>query len=196
MYRTVLLVLVGLLSQSGLSVPVQKFDPSLEEEILEVEPLEVAEIHDNATNSTKDLFIIRTVIYEIGVLTDAGNDTDFDNKTHEQIDLSFFDPDSNDTFVDLSNIPIPVQTNVSGVSITGIIPANFGNLALTEEGKPNLENSSLPLFPNKQVKVTHNYTTYDSDKASSILELLGLKHPDRSEEWEKRLETVDTEEIE
>ncbi|XP_050516012.1 uncharacterized protein LOC126890895 [Diabrotica virgifera virgifera] len=127
----------------------------------------------------KDLFVIKTVVYEIGILTDIGNDTNFDNETHEQIDVSFFDPAHNGSIIDLSQIPIPIQTNVSGVSITGLLPANFGDLNLLKNGTPTVQGSHFPLFPNKQVRVTHNVSTSDRDRTNDVLsglpELLGLK---------------------
>ncbi|XP_050311845.1 uncharacterized protein LOC126747333 [Anthonomus grandis grandis] len=134
---------------------------------------------EEQTNSPKDLYVIRKVVYEIGILTDVNNSSDFDNKTHEQIDVSFFDPSDNGSFVDLSNIPFPVEANVSGVALTGILPSNFGNLVFPNNGSvASLEQSALPVFPDKQVKVTKNISTNDKQKGVNILsginDILGL----------------------
>ncbi|XP_057663776.1 uncharacterized protein LOC130898459 [Diorhabda carinulata] len=145
-----------------------------------VEALENSRETDNLTgsNNSSDLFVVKTIVYEIGILTDAENDTNFDNKTHEQIDVSFFDPKSNDTFIDLSNIPVPYQTNVNGVSVTGFIPANFGNLAKNKNGTVTVEGSNFPLLPDKQVKVIHNVSTSNKNESEYVLsglsDILGL----------------------
>lgn len=56
------------------------------------------------------------------------NDTTLDNGTvtRQQVDVSFYDAESNDTFINLGDIPLPVQTNVSGQIITGIAPVHIG----------------------------------------------------------------------
>ncbi|KAG5873026.1 hypothetical protein JTB14_012625 [Gonioctena quinquepunctata] len=165
-----------LLVNSTSAVPVSSEDDSAKVN----ETSEATTIANNSSDEgVQDLYIIRSVVYEIGILTDADNDTDAGNKTHEQIDVSFFDPGENGTFADLSNIPFPIQTNVSGVSITGIIPANFGGINLLEDGTPTLNGSHFPLLPKKQVKVSHNVSTTNKDSSSSILgnlpDILGLQ---------------------
>lgn len=99
----------------------------------------------------------------------------------EEIAFSFFNPNHNNSLLDLSNIPVPVQTNISGVTITGVAPANFGTINLLPDGTPTLNASALPLFPNKQVTVTHNFTTIDKSQSALLLDslsdLLGLKLP-------------------
>lgn len=42
------------------------------------------------------------------------------------MDLSFFDTESNDTHINLGDIPLPVQTNVNGQILTGIAPFHIG----------------------------------------------------------------------
>lgn len=46
--------------------------------------------------------------------------------TRQQVDLSFFNAESNDSFINLGEVPLPVQTNVSGQIITGIAPVHIG----------------------------------------------------------------------
>ncbi|XP_060520087.1 uncharacterized protein LOC132698172 [Cylas formicarius] len=133
---------------------------------------------ETAKNNTgQDLYIIRKVVYEIGILTEADG-TDYDNKTHEQIDVSFFDPNDNGTAIDLSNVPVPIETNVSGIAVTGILSSNLGTLIFPPKGAVNLSESNFPVFPDKQVKVTRNITTVDKEKSLNILsgisEVLGL----------------------
>jgi hypothetical protein len=74
-------------------------------------------------------YVIKAVTYEIGVLADVPND---DNTTangpvtRQQVDLTFYDTKSNDSFINFGKIPLPVQTNVSGQIITGIAPVDIG----------------------------------------------------------------------
>ncbi|KAJ8985550.1 hypothetical protein NQ317_019934 [Molorchus minor] len=142
----------------------------------------VNEDEDNSTeaapgNETQNLYIIKSVVYEIGILTD-GDDEDSSNETHEQVDLSFFDPNYNGSIIDLSNIPLPIQTNVSGVAITGILPTDLGSISLNDDGTASYNGTAFPILPNKQVRITHNISTVSKDKSSSILselpKILGL----------------------
>ncbi|CAG9763261.1 unnamed protein product [Ceutorhynchus assimilis] len=138
-----------------------------------------AAVEEPQVNGVKDLYVIRKVVYEIGILTDADNNTDYDNKTHEQIDISFFDPKDNGSFIDLSNIPLPLETNVTGTALTGILPSNLGKFVFSNNGSvADLKESNLPVFPDKQVKVTKNISTNDQEKSSNILsgisDVLGL----------------------
>lgn len=98
--------------------------------------------------------------------------------SHEQVDVSFFDPGHNGSVIDLSNIPVPIQTNISGITVTGILPADLGQINLNENGTATINGSTFPIFPNKQIKVTHNISTIDKDKSASILsglpKILGL----------------------
>lgn len=95
------------------------------------------------------------------------------------MNLTFFDPQHNESFIDLSNIPVPFQTNVSGVTLTGVAPADFGAIKLQEDGTPTLNGSSVPILPHKQVKVTHNVTTINENDSALLLDnlsnILGLK---------------------
>ncbi|XP_066254422.1 uncharacterized protein [Euwallacea similis] len=160
----------------GNSLAVKEHDVVSSEEFSDNESSEEALQNDT---SPKDLYIIKKVVYEIGILTDATNSSDYDNRTHEQIDVSFFDPANNGTFVDLSNIPIPVETNVSGVALTGILTSNLGSLVFPENGtEASLNQSQLLLFPDKQVRVTKNISTVDKEQSANLLsgltEVLGL----------------------
>lgn len=96
----------------------------------------------------------------------------------EQVDVSFYDPKSNGSSFDLSNIPIPIETNVSGVSVTGILPVNLGSIILPPNGAAAQLNTTFPLLPDKQLKVTHNISTFNPEKSSQILSnlsgILGL----------------------
>lgn len=97
----------------------------------------------------------------------------------EEINLTFFDPENNGSFIDLSNIPVPFQTNISGITVTGVAPANFGAIKLDEDGTPTLNGSSVPIIPHKQVKVSHNITTVNQHDSALLLDnlsnVLGLK---------------------
>ncbi|XP_030762449.1 uncharacterized protein LOC115887224 [Sitophilus oryzae] len=134
--------------------------------------------YNDKNDSTKDVYVIRKVVYEIGILTETDNNTNFDNKTHEQVDISFFDPADNGTFIDLSKIPIPVEANISGVAVTGIVTSNIGGLVFPSNDSAKPKENSFPIFPDKQVKVTRNISTTDQEQSANILsgisDVLGL----------------------
>lgn len=46
--------------------------------------------------------------------------------SHERVDLTFFDAHTNGSHLDLGDIPLPVQTNVTGQVLTGIAPVHIG----------------------------------------------------------------------
>lgn len=74
-------------------------------------------------------YVIKATTYEIGILADVpDNDTTTSNGsvTHQQVDISFFDTESNDSFINFGDVPLPIQTNVSGQIITGISPVHIG----------------------------------------------------------------------
>jgi hypothetical protein len=102
-------------------------------------------------------YVIKAVVYEIGILADVpDNDTTLENGTvtHQQVDVSFFDTESNDTFINLGDVPLPVQTNVSGQIITGIAPVHIG--AVQNIGEVL---KSLP-FSGTIVNITESDTSY------------------------------------
>lgn len=107
--------------------------------------------------------------------------------SHEQVDVSIFDPSKNGSAIDLTNIPLPIQTNVSGVSVTGLLPAsNLAAILLPSS-------DGLPVLPKKQVTVTQNISTNNPDKGSSIIsnlpKLLGLtKKNDTDDESKEKSE--------
>lgn len=102
-------------------------------------------------------YVIKAVVYEIGILADVpDNDTTLENGTvtRQQVDVSFFDTESNDTFINLGDVPLPVQTNVSGQIITGIAPVHIG--AVQNIGEVL---KSLP-FSGTIVNITESDTSY------------------------------------
>ncbi|XP_062550212.1 uncharacterized protein LOC134214955 [Armigeres subalbatus] len=91
-------------------------------------------LETNSTNGThKDLYVIKAVVYEIGILVDApDNDTEEigdDPITEQQVDLTFFSHDSNKTHINLGDIPVPVATSVNGQVLTGIAPVHVGAIS-------------------------------------------------------------------
>ncbi|KAF2893392.1 hypothetical protein ILUMI_12786 [Ignelater luminosus] len=140
-------------------------------------PENITESLNNANGTPHDLYVIRTIVYEVGILTDAGNDTDYSNETHEQVDLTFYNPDYNTSALDLSNIPIPIQTNISGQIITGIAPASFGVIPLppgaVQENRTNNKFTlplNGPLFPSLVVSHVSNVSTSDPEDEKKIIE--------------------------
>ncbi|XP_070497272.1 uncharacterized protein [Chironomus tepperi] len=90
---------------------------------------------DNSTlherkETKKEVYIIKATTYEIGILADVpDNDTTTDNGpvTRQQVDLTFFNTESNGTDVNFGDIPFPVKTTgLKGQVITGIAPVHIG----------------------------------------------------------------------
>uniref|UniRef100_A0A1A9WFJ6 Uncharacterized protein n=1 Tax=Glossina brevipalpis TaxID=37001 RepID=A0A1A9WFJ6_9MUSC len=88
-------------------------------------------VNDSAKNLS--LYVVKAVIYEIGILTEEDNDTDTSFENQERVDLTFFDAHSNNSHIDLGNIPLPIQANVSGQILTGIAPVNIGAFSDADE---------------------------------------------------------------
>lgn len=60
-------------------------------------------------------------------MPDSDNTTDNGPVTRQQVDLSFYDTKSNDSFINFGDVPLPVQTTgVNGQVITGIAPVHIG----------------------------------------------------------------------
>uniref|UniRef100_A0A1Q3FNV1 Putative conserved secreted protein n=1 Tax=Culex tarsalis TaxID=7177 RepID=A0A1Q3FNV1_CULTA len=88
-------------------------------------------LSSNSTNGThKDLYVIKAVVYEIGILVDeSDNDTlevGDEPITEQQVDLTFFTHNANKTHINLGDIPLPVATSVHGQVLTGIAPVHIG----------------------------------------------------------------------
>jgi hypothetical protein len=104
-------------------------------------------------------YVVKVLTYEVGILADVPNNettngTAEDPEVHQKVDLSFYDTDSNGTFLNFGDIPLPVQTNVSGQIITGIAPVHIGAVQNINEA---LE--ALP-FSGTIVNITHSDTSY------------------------------------
>lgn len=67
-------------------------------------------------------------LYIISLKNDSNNlfDSISRHHRHERVDLTFFDAHSNGSHLDLGDIPLPVQTNVTGQVLTGIAPVHIG----------------------------------------------------------------------
>lgn len=90
------------------------------------------------------------------------------NFSDEEIDLSFFRQHRNSSIIDLSNIPTPIQTNISRQIITGIAPINFHQiiapLNATATGK------IVPLsFASAAVSLQSNLSTVNATEGENIL---------------------------
>lgn len=93
---------------------------------------EVALMGTNSSqNTTKELYVIKAVVYEIGILADVPDNETLEGDepiTHQQVDLSFFSHGGNDTHLNLGDIPVPIQTSVQGQVFTGIAPVHVGTV--------------------------------------------------------------------
>lgn len=97
------------------------------------------------------------MVYEVSILVDVpDSDRTLDNGTvtRHQVDVSFFDTESNDTFINFGDIPLPVETNVSGHILTEITPYHIG--AVKNIGEVL---KSLP-FTGSIVNITESDTSY------------------------------------
>jgi len=125
----------------------------------------------------KDLYVIKTIVYEVGVLTDAANNTSNNTDNIEEVDLKFYNRPHNGSTIELDNIPVPIRANVSGLSISRVVPVDFGDVTI-DTSNPNGTQLVAPLLPNAIVSISHNVTTINQDSAQGILdklpEFLGL----------------------
>ncbi|XP_050090935.1 uncharacterized protein LOC126574655 [Anopheles aquasalis] len=90
---------------------------------------EVLSINETSVNGTKELYVIKAVVYEIGILADVPENETLDGdepETHQQVDLSFFSHGENGTHIDFGDIPVPIQTSIQGQVFTGIAPVHVG----------------------------------------------------------------------
>lgn len=78
----------------------------------------------------------------------------FCNFRHERVDLTFFDAKSNGSHFDLGQIPLPVQTNITGQVLTGIAPIDFGAIQNATDVL-----STLPLT-GTIINITHSDTSF------------------------------------
>ncbi|KAL3276141.1 hypothetical protein HHI36_020860 [Cryptolaemus montrouzieri] len=129
-------------------------------------PVENITENANDTDSEpKDLYVFKTVIYEIGVLTNVTDDNVTDgNATQEKVEVSFYTPNNHSLF-NLSNIPTPIQTNVSSVAATGFLPTNLKALIADNS-------SSSVILPKEELKVTKNLSTSNPDAGNHIVSQL------------------------
>lgn len=67
---------------------------------------------ENSTND--DLYIIRAVVYEIGVLTDTNNGTNENPERHEEVNIAIYDPPHKENgLLDLDNVSISTEGSLS-----------------------------------------------------------------------------------
>ncbi|KAI4501412.1 hypothetical protein M0802_003289 [Mischocyttarus mexicanus] len=67
---------------------------------------------ENTTND--DLYIIRAVVYEIGVLTDTDNSTDENPERHEEVNISIYNPPHQDNgLLDLDKVSLSTENILS-----------------------------------------------------------------------------------
>ncbi|EDV50325.1 uncharacterized protein LOC6546156 [Drosophila erecta] len=137
---------LGMLLAIGGSLPVLDVSSGIDNATIE-------ELRASVNDTPKNLYVVKAVVYEIGILTEVGeNDTSFESQ--ERVDLTFYDTHSNKSHIDLGNIPLPIQTNVTGQVLTGIAPVNLGAFSSPQE---LLE--TLPLT-GSIVNITHSDTAF------------------------------------
>ncbi|KAH8373986.1 uncharacterized protein LOC110188851 [Drosophila serrata] len=137
---------LGMLLAIGCSLPVLDVSSGIDNQTIE-------ELRASVNDTPKNLYVVKAVVYEIGILTEVGeNDTSFESQ--ERVDLTFYDTHSNKSHIDLGNIPLPIQTNVTGQVLTGIAPVNLGAFSSPQE---LLE--TLPLT-GSIVNITHSDTAF------------------------------------
>ncbi|XP_015178011.1 PREDICTED: uncharacterized protein LOC107067216 [Polistes dominula] len=72
----------------------------------------LTELAENTTND--DLYIIRAVVYEIGVLTDTDNTTDENPERREEVNISIYNPPHQDNgLLDLNKVPISTENTLN-----------------------------------------------------------------------------------
>ncbi|XP_017493296.1 PREDICTED: uncharacterized protein LOC108381390 [Rhagoletis zephyria] len=113
----------------------------------------IEELQASLNDTPKNLYVVKAVVYEIGILTEVDdNETSFESQ--ERVDLTFYDAHSNQSHINLGDVPLPIQTNISGQVLTGIAPVNIGAFS-----SPLELLQSLPLT-GTIVNITHSNTAY------------------------------------
>lgn len=89
--------------------------------------------------------------------------------------MSFYDTESNGSYINLGDIPFPVQTNVSGQIVTGVAPVHIGAVKSIGEAL-----KALP-FSGTIVNITNSDTSYltvNRDNISQFEQSTILKNND------------------
>ncbi|XP_037806506.1 uncharacterized protein LOC119600390 [Lucilia sericata] len=114
----------------------------------------IEDLRASINDSPKNLYVVKAVVYEIGILTEVDDNDTTSFESQERVDLTFFDAHTNESHIDLGNIPLPIQTNVSGQVLTGIAPVNIGAISSASELL-----QTLPLT-GSIVNITHSDTAF------------------------------------
>lgn len=115
-------------------------------------------------------YVVKVSTYSVGILVDVpDNSTNEDeendyNSVHQQVDLSFYDTESNGTHINFGDVPLPVQTNVSGHIVTGIAPVHIGTVDSIKDAI-----RALP-FSGTIVNITNSDTSYLKVNRNNITE--------------------------
>lgn len=137
---------LGMLLAFGCTLPVLDVSSGIDNATIE-------QLQASVNDTPKNLYVVKAVVYEIGILTEVGdNETDFESQ--ERVDLTFYDAHTNQSHIDLGNIPLPIQTNVTGQVLTGIAPVNIGAFSSPQELL-----ATLPLT-GSIVNITHSDTAF------------------------------------
>ncbi|XP_011183745.1 uncharacterized protein LOC105212986 [Zeugodacus cucurbitae] len=145
-YTVFMSIMVSLLSAASIALPVLESSRDVDNSTLQ-------EIMASVNDTPKNLYVVKAVVYEIGILTEVDdNETSFESQ--ERVDLTFYDTHSNQSHINLGNVPLPIQTNISGQVLTGIAPVNIGAFS-----SPTELLETLPLT-GTIVNITHSNTAY------------------------------------
>ncbi|XP_050333606.1 uncharacterized protein LOC126761469 [Bactrocera neohumeralis] len=151
-------ILVALLSTGSIALPLLDSSSDIDNSTLQ-------EMMASVNDTPKNLYVVKAVVYEIGILTEVDdNETSFESQ--ERVDLTFYDTHSNQSHINLGNVPLPIQTNISGQVLTGIAPVNIGAFS-----SPTELLETLPLT-GTIVNITHSNTAYYQLSKSNVSDSL------------------------
>lgn len=137
---------ICIICAASLALPVLDGSSGIDNETID-------ELRASVNDTPKNVYVIKAVVYEIGILTEVDeNDTSFESQ--ERVDLTFYDAHTNHSHIDLGNIPLPIQTNITGQVLTGIAPVNIGAFSSAAELL-----QTLPLT-GTIVNITHSDTAF------------------------------------
>lgn len=108
-------------------------------------------------------------MYEIWILADvddSDNTTEDGPITHQQVDLTFYDAESNSSFINLGDVPLPQSVNVSGQILTGVAPVHIG---VVENGNLADIISNLPIT-GTIVNITQTDTSFINIERHNVTE--------------------------
>lgn len=118
-----------------------------------------------SNGTAKDLYVIRTIIYEIGILAnpDGSKNASAHSEMQDQVDISLFKP-TKDELIDETKIPELIKGQVNRLTNSALRSLDVVPLIeISTKNKSSTEIRQLSYFPNSFVRLTANISTIRGD---------------------------------